>query len=112
MGREKGVGENIFPCLLGEKMGEERKWGRKNLVNNEAKQEGRQKKGRRTKWKEEETESERGGRRRNHRRTSKRRGCIINGTNLNFRFVTPHRRPRRPQVCYISHDAEYCILLL
>ena len=29
MGREKGARENIFPCLLGEKMGEERKWGRK-----------------------------------------------------------------------------------
>ena len=29
MGREKGARENIFPCLLGEKMGEERKWGGK-----------------------------------------------------------------------------------
>ena len=29
MGREKGARENIFPCLVGEKMGEERKWERK-----------------------------------------------------------------------------------
>ena len=29
MGREKGTRETIFPCLVGEKMGEERKWGRK-----------------------------------------------------------------------------------
>ena len=29
IGREKRAKENIFPCLLGEKMGEERKWGRK-----------------------------------------------------------------------------------
>ena len=30
-GEGKGARENIFPCLLGEKMGEERKWGR-NIV--------------------------------------------------------------------------------